>query len=221
MPPPTLQVIAALFPDHDGARRALAAISMAMRTPGCGVLDAVAVTRADTGTLVLLEAAQWIDGSFLVAAPTAAVLELLGCGGGRTEDRSGPSVQAVRPPCSGVPREQLRALGSLLTPAASALVAVVAPLGAAEVAGGLMEEASKLAVEDLPVSAVCEMADRPALLFAPGDPVAAPSGRTRAPHPAFAAYGAAWGRPGSFAGPEVPAGSADGEQGGRDAVAAR
>ena len=93
-------------------------------------------------------------------------------------------------------KEQLQDVSALLTPASSALVTIVGPSGAAEVAGVVLDQAVKLAVEDLPGEAAFSMANEPALMFA-GEPGAAVlHGSLAAPHTTYANPGVAAQPPG-------------------------
>ena len=180
-----LQLIAAAFQDHAGASRALEAVLRARARLPQGILDAVAVTRAGDGSLLLQGAAERTEGTgFAVSPVTGVVLGLLE-GGGPLEAVShqapwlaGRHLRALK--------AQLRDVSALLTPASSALVTVVGPSGAAEVAGVVLDQAVKLAVEDLPGETVLVMASEPALLFADGTGGGVLCGRMAAPHPAFA-----------------------------------
>jgi hypothetical protein len=185
---PALQLIGAIFRTPAAARRALAEIRATASRPESGILDAVAVTRASDGALVLQEAADPPhDSGCRVSAVTGAVLGLLWSASARPEV-AGLERLGTRLRSAGMPQGQLRGLATLLTPLTSAVVAIVAPAGAAEVVGAVVEDAWKLAVEDLPPSAVLALAAEPALIFAAQGGVALPLAIALEPHPAFAAY---------------------------------
>src|SRR4051794_22494105 len=171
MPDVFLQLIAASFQETADAPRALEAVLRARAGLPRGILDAAAVTRAADGSLLLQGAAERAEGSgYAVSSVTGVVLGLLE-GGGPLEAvplgvawLTGRALRTLR--------EQLRDVSALLTPDSSALVTIVGPSGAAEVAGVVLDQAVKLAVEDLPCEAAFSMANEPALMFF-GEPGAA------------------------------------------------
>jgi hypothetical protein len=120
-----------------------------------------------------------------VAAVTGAVLGLLGGADALPNGAGGALTERLR--STGFPEGQLRGIATLLTPDSSALVTIVAPAGAAEVVGAVVEDAWKLAVEDIPASALRALAQEPALLFAGTEGAAVPLGFADGPHPAFQA----------------------------------
>lgn len=187
-----LQLIAAAFRDRTGAPRALEAVLRARAGFPHEILDAAAVTRGEDGTLLLQCAAEPVPaGGFALAPVTGVVLGLLGGAAGLEAVMHHADALTGWKRSARTLKGQLRDVAALLTPASSALVTIVGPRGAAEVAGVVLDEAVKLAVEDLPLELVLAMADQPALLFA-GEPGAATlRGTLAAPHPAFAGHAAA------------------------------
>jgi len=186
-----LQLIAAAFHDRAGAPRALDAVLRAREGLPLGILDAAAVTRAEDGSLLLQCAAEPVPGGgFAVLPLTGVVLAVLG-GAAALEAAPHPADLTGWRRAARLLKGQLRDVSLLLTPASSVLVTIVGPRGAAEVAGVVLDEAVKLAVEDLPRELVLAMADQAALVFT-GEPGAAVQhGSLPAPHPAFAVRAAA------------------------------
>lgn len=180
MPDTFLQLIAAAFRDGAGAPRALEAVLRARTRLPHGILDAAAITRADDGSLLLHGAAERAGGGFAVSPVMGVVLGLLG-GQAASKEAAWLTGRALR-----TLKGQLHDVSTLLTPASSALVTIVGPSGAAEVAGVVLDEAVKLAVEDLPPGSVFAMAGEPALLFIGAPGAAVLRGTLAAPHPAFA-----------------------------------
>ncbi|HEX6749550.1 MAG TPA: hypothetical protein VF092_19805 [Longimicrobium sp.] len=178
-----VQLIAAAFRDRTGASRALDAVLRARAHLPRGILDAAAITRGPDGALLVQAAAERAgDGGFAVWSVTGVVLGLMG---------GAAALEAV--PHDALParatrtlKGQLRDVAALLTPATSALVALVGPSGAAEVAGVVLDEAVKLAVEDLPGETVFAMAGEPALVFSGAPGAAVLRGTLPVPHTAFA-----------------------------------
>jgi hypothetical protein len=189
MPEPTLQLIAATFADRGGAPRALEAVLRARAATPYGILDAAAVTRSSGGGLLLQGAAEPVEGGgFSVSAVMGEILRLLESTEHHAHAPHRPGVPAEWRRAARALEGQLRGIAVLLTAGTSALVTLVAPAGAADVVGAVLDEASKLAVEDLPAAAVRAIAGEPALVFAGAAGAASLKGPSPCPHPAFARY---------------------------------
>lgn len=189
MPEHALQLIVATFADRTGAPRALHAVLRARaRVPG-GILDVVSVTRSAGDGLLLQGAAEPLrTGGFAVSAAMGRILELLEHGERRPHAAHRAETPLEWKRAARALERPLRPTAVLLTPGSSALLTIVAPAGAGEVVGAVLEEAYKLAVEDLPVSAIAAIADEPAVQYGGADGAAVRQGSMPRPYPAFATY---------------------------------
>src|SRR4051812_7260345 len=126
MPDIFIQLIAAAFRDRAGAPRALEAVLRAREGLPQGILDAAAVTRAEDGTLLLQCAAERVPaGGFAVAPITGVVLGLLGGATALEAVSHQADLLADWRRAARMLKRQLRDVTILLTPASSALVAIV------------------------------------------------------------------------------------------------